>query len=65
MPNTTNVLEARIREGVNITLDCGLYIDRITASPFTRNHYTYWTLRVRRFDGSLADSPGANVTAGE
>ena len=65
LPNTTDVLEARIREGVNTTLDCGLYIDLVTSFPFTRNHYTYWTLHVRRFNGSLVGGPGANVTAGE
>ena len=64
MPNITKVLTARIRKGVNTTLDCGLPIDKITANPATRNHYTYWTLFVRQFDGSLSADP-ANVTAGE
>ena len=63
LPNTTGVLEARIREGVNTTLDCGLYIDLITAVPITRNHYTYWLLRKRLFDGELGQP--VNVSAGE
>ena len=64
LPNTTDVLEARIREGVNTTLDCGLYIDRITRNPLTRNYYTYWTVRVRNVAGDLNGNP-SNITAGE
>uniref|UniRef100_A0A1X7SRK8 Ig-like domain-containing protein n=1 Tax=Amphimedon queenslandica TaxID=400682 RepID=A0A1X7SRK8_AMPQE len=64
MPNTTKVLTAKIREGVNTTLDCGLLIDKITANPLTRNHYTYWTVSIKQYDGSFS-ADFANVTAGE
>ena len=63
LPNTTDVLEARIRESVNTTLDCGLQIDRVFGRPQTGNYYTYWTVRPRNVAGDL-DNP-ANITAGE